>query len=198
MKSLFLLVLALVLVGCGKNGKDGLNGSQGIAGISIQGPIGQNGSNGHNSIISMVTATTAQCSTGGTVIVSATDNNNDGIVESTDSNIQTSIICNGQVGAVGQTGATGSSAPPTPFTPVNYITPCGPNSSPYKEVLLVLEDGNILADFSDTVSGYNTRLAFMPDGTYQDTDSSACVFTVSTNGHTRTVSWSGGNQSWTF
>ena len=96
----------------------------------------------------------------------------------------------------------GIDAEPYPYSPVGIVTPCGPSSSPFKEVLLILEDGSLLASFSDTQSGDNTRFALIPDGTYMDTDSSGCVFTISTKDNVRTVTWNndwhGGSQSWTI
>jgi hypothetical protein len=66
------------------------------------------------------------------------------------------------------------------------IAPCGQPSGVIKEVLLVLANGTILADFSDNVNGYNTRLAIIPPGTYMDTDGTGCVFQVHADG---TVTW---------
>jgi hypothetical protein len=153
------------------------------------GAAGANGANGHSAIINIADATTQQCPNGGSVILTATDANDNGIIDPGDSNIQSATICNG---TNGQNGCM------SPFTPVGFITPCGPNSSPWKELLIILHDGSLLASFSDNVSGYNTRLAFITDGTYQDTDPSACVFTISTSGLTRSISWSGGGQSWSI
>lgn len=79
---------------------------------------------------------------------------------------------------------------------VQQITPCGPNSSPWKEVLLQLAGGLLVGSFSDNSSGLNTRLSDLPDGSYVDTDNSGCNFSVFTSGSTRSVSWSSGSNSY--
>jgi hypothetical protein len=174
------LASLLLLTACGQNssfvaipGPKGKDGQQ-----------GQSGTNGHNAIVTLAAASQSQCLAGGTIIVTATDMNDNGILDSADTNQQSATICNGQS--------------PTQLTPVQAIKPCGANSSSYKEVLLLLSDGSILASFSETSSGKNTRLTLLPDGTYQNTDSSNCIFTVATSGNQRSISWSGGGMNWTI
>lgn len=65
------------------------------------------------------------------------------------------------------------------------IDPCGDTVGKYDEVLLRLSDGSIIASFSDSASGQNTRFALIPNGSYQTTDGTSCRFSVS-NG---VVSW---------
>lgn len=79
---------------------------------------------------------------------------------------------------------------------VQQITPCGPNSSPWKEVLLQLAGGSLIGTFSDNASGLNTRLSDIPDGSYIDTDNSGCNFSVSTSGSNRSISWNTGSNSY--
>lgn len=183
--------------------KDGVDGKDGVTGVA-----GSNGSNGHSVVFSTLLSSPVQCTNGGSVILMALDTNDNNVFDNSDSNIQSTIICNGTKGdqgiagqngndgAQGVSGNNGHDAPPTQFTTVQVLEPCGHNSSPYKEVLLRLTDGSILASFSELASGYNTRLTLLSDGTFSDTDSSGCVFTVSTSGHTRTISWSGYSESW--
>lgn len=155
----------------GVNGKDGQDGEKGDTGV--KGDTGETGSQG---------ATGATGSTGSTGPAGP----------------QGIPGAQGSPGPTGSPGPQGSPAPASSFTPVKVVTPCGPNSSTYKEVLLVLADGSILASFSENANGKNTRLALIPDGSYVDTDSSACSFTVTTVGHTRYITWSGGGDSWSI
>lgn len=170
MKSLIIASLIL-LAACargpqGASGSNGANGTDGVPGA--QGPAGQTGATGPQGEQGEAGANGAQGTQG----------------------------LQGEVGATGPQGTAGADSPPTPYTVVNVIQPCGAASSPYKEVLLLLENGDLLASFSETASGQNTRFAFLPDGSYVDTDASGCAFTVSTVGSTRSVSWTGGGLSW--
>jgi hypothetical protein len=102
------------------------------------------------------------------------------------------IVCGGTESLV-----TNGTSPTAAYNIVRAIEPCGHNSSPYKEVLLLLASGDILASFSDTQSGYNTRLAFIPNGnSYLDTDSSGCAFSIGGTGSSRVVSWRAGSNSY--
>lgn len=99
----------------------------------------------------------------------------------------------GPVGAPGATGSPGISPSLPASTPMSIIMPCGPNSSPYKEVILCLYDGTLLASFSQDVGGSYTRLSMLPTGTYMDTDSSGCIFTVASSTLGLTTSWAAGS-----
>lgn len=108
---------------------------------------------------------------------------------------------NGTNGVNGTNGTNGTNAVLPQYMPVIAITPCGANSSSYKEVLLGLQGGSILSEFTGNASNAATvRNTLVPDGSYYDTDDSECNFSVSTtsNGN-RTVSWNGtaANQSGT-
>ena len=111
---------------------------------------------------------------------------------------------NGASGPQGIPGPSGSPGPqgspgPTPSlgpdTPMWLIAPCGQASSPYKEQLMCLNNGSLLSSFSDSTSGNETRFALIPVGTYEDTDDSGCVFTVSlaSDGVSTIVSWNAGS-----
>lgn len=162
-------------------GPQGVSGAQGIPGAQ-----GSPGPSGYSIVAEIISASLIQCPNGGNILLIGTDINNSGVFALNDTNIQSTVICNGQ------------NAFTSPYSIVSLITPCGPNSSAYKENLLLLSDGSVLADFSDSASGLNTRLSLIPDGAYIDTDDSYCQFTLSTVGSTRTISWQGGSQSWTM
>lgn len=199
-------VLAILIAGCGGGPSDvplSSNGTTTIVGPA--GPAGANGSNGVNGLNSLIItmpALSTQCTNGGTVILTGLDKNSDGSL-ATNEITGSATICNGAQGATGATGATGAqgvqgaSGPVSQFSPISPIEPCGANSSPYKEVLLCLYDGNVLSSFSDSLEGDNTRFAFLPTGTFQDTDDSACVFTsvVDSKGDT-TISWNAGHNAY--
>lgn len=162
------------------------------------GSNGSSGTNGTNAGIAFLEADS--CAADGTVVVAYLDNDADGALTGADTVTGTATICNGQGGTNGQDGA---DAPPTGLTPVLAIYPCGLDSSPYKEALLGLADHSLLGSFSGNGSALNTRLSFLPDGDYQDTDESRCEFTVSTPEEgQRQVSWraqygfSAGSQTW--
>lgn len=106
----------------------------------------------------------------------------------------------GKDGTNGADGQDGSNATLGPDTPIEAISPCGANSSPYKEVLLCLNNGNILASFSDSASGQNTRFAIIPVGHYNDTDSSGCQFEVELSEDLKShiVLWNAGSNQYSL
>ena len=60
-----------------------------------------------------------------------------------------------------------------------------------------LQGGRVPGNFSESASGTNTRFAFIPNGSYVDTDESGCNFTVTGDGSTTsTISWSAGSNSY--
>lgn len=65
---------------------------------------------------------------------------------------------------------------------VAIIDPCGDSAGIHDEVLLRLQDNSILASFSDSASGSNTRFSLIDAGSYVTTDGSNCHFTVSASG----------------
>lgn len=147
---------------------------------STQGATGSQGSNGHTSLISAQSASVSLCVNGGTIYNSGVDLNDNGILDGSEVT-QNSIVCNGQ------------NAPVSQFTPSIPITPCGANSSNFKEVLLGLTGGGVLSEFTGNASNAaSVRNSLLPDGNYSDTDDSACNFTVATasNGD-RTITWNG-------
>jgi len=111
------------------------------------------------------------------------------------------IGCGRRQGPPGQNGLDGAAgkdgvSPSIEYSIVDVVDPCGDAPGKYDELLLVLGNGTLVASFSDSSSGLNTRLVEIPDGTYNTTDNTGCTFTVSTAGSTRHVTWSGGGKSW--
>lgn len=88
----------------------------------------------------------------------------------------------GQVGAKGDAGAPGADAALSAYSIVNVIDVCGDAPGIIDEVLLVLANGQVLVSFSENANGKNTRFSILPPGTYQTTDGSACVFTLTADG----------------
>lgn len=61
---------------------------------------------------------------------------------------------------------------------VQVIDVCGDNASRVDEVLLKMSDNSILASFSDSASGANTRFSILAPGNYVTSDGTNCAFTV--------------------
>lgn len=166
----------------GANGQDGANGTNGADGVSM--------------VFESIAASSGQCANGGNVLLIALDSDRSGSLSLSDDHYQSIVMCHGLNGAHGtdgtdgQDGADGVNASLGRFTPVDVIVACG-NTSAYKEVLLILYSGDVLASFSNNTQGDMTRLAFLPDGTYMNTDSSGCIFSLATSsdGTQRSVSW---------
>ncbi len=174
----------------GATGETGATGSNGADGAN--GTNGANGANGHSVVLQTTPASPAQCANGGSILLAAVDSDDSGDLSVADTQMQSVFVCNGLA------GQNGAPAPISPFSTVDMIMACG-NNSPYKEVLLVLQSGDVLASFSNNMAGDMTRLALLPDGTFQNSDGSGCVFSLSTSGNQRTVSWDNQVQkTWTL
>lgn len=193
----------------GFDGSVGLTGQTGAVGQSgASGSQGVAGQDGKTSLITEIAAGIDVCPTGGFIFSMGVDSNSDETLQ-TEETTQVAVLCNGPQGdtgaqgiagpqgSVGLTGASGT-AGGTPFTPVSLITPCGANSSPWKEVIMCLNNGQLLKDYSRTSNSTTSRLALVPVGSFTDSDSSGCVFTVSIepDGLSRKVSWSAGHNSY--
>lgn len=169
----------------------------GVDGQSIVGPAGQNGKDGIGLVSTTVSANQQQCpGSTGTIIIIAQDTLVTGVYSTQDAGQQMTVVCNGIQGQQGVAGQNGVS-PSQPLAPISTIATCGSASSPYKEILLCLSNGQLLADFSDNASGANTRLTFIPTGSYQNTDNSGCNFNViqDLQGNTM-VSWGAGSNTY--
>lgn len=185
MKSINLTLLGLLALGaCGGNSLETapVSESQGLQGIK-----GERGARGYAAVISSSSfSTSVACIAGGINILTATDTNENGILDSEDSNILASTLCNGVNGVDGQNGQDGQDGQDAvlpPFAPVAILDPCGDHPSIFDEVLLKLANGQVLASFSDNVSGLNTRFSLIGPGTYRTTDGSSCLFTIDSNGN---------------
>lgn len=193
LNNLILLAAMTLAASCGRrNGKDGLDGGNGASGakgdIGNVGLPGLPGANGHNTVLSMVSfsGVSGSCTNGGVTILSGLDANDSGSLDSGDSSLLSSTVCNGTNGANGSNGsngADGADAPINNFTPVAIIDPCGDAPGIYDEVMLRLYNGQLLASFSDNINGYNTRFSILGAGSYQTTDGSNCHFTVDALGN---------------
>ena len=65
---------------------------------------------------------------------------------------------------------------------VSIVDPCGNHPTKIDEVFLKLSTGHIVASFSDTAAGLNTRFSLLTDGSFSTTDGTGCSFTVSGGG----------------
>jgi hypothetical protein len=144
---------------------------------------GVGGADGHGVAFSLLSADASACPAGGTLVLMAEDVNDDGVYSALSPHQESMTLCNGMDGA---------DQPMPAYAPVEPIIPCG-NTVAYKEVLLLLANGQVLSSFSQDSSGTMTRLAFLPDGSYMDTDASGCAFSLTTASetHTRSISWLG-------
>lgn len=126
------------------------------------GPAGQNGADGAPGAdgssctsIPYINGAVVQCDDGSSVV----------ILNGTD----------GQDGQDGADGQDGQDAPPTPFVITELIRPCPLLPGTFREVLLRLGDGSLMAHFA---GGGNQFLTTIPPGNYQLTDGSGCDFSV--------------------
>lgn len=84
----------------------------------------------------------------------------------------------GEAGPQGLPGPPGQNATYTNFLPIAIIDPCGNTNGIYDEVLIQFMNGTLLASFSDSASGLNTRFSVLGPGDYVTTDGSNCHFHV--------------------
>lgn len=103
----------------------------------------------------------------------------------------------GDPGVGGLQGEPGVDAPASSYAIVGVVDPCGPQSF-YDEVFMRLTNGKLIALFTDNVHGDNPRLSQIGDGSFMTTDGTNCYFTISTSSGIRTISWTGGSESWTM
>jgi hypothetical protein len=160
-------------------------------GVGATGAAGPAGSDGFNMVFETAPAASGACEVKGVTMVMALDTDRSGIVSVGDQSFSSVTLCDGRDGTDADLPA---------YTPVAPIYACG-DSVAYKEVLLRLNNGQVLASFSNTTSGDMTRLAFIPDGTFMNTDNSGCTFTLATSadGQMRSISWDGEVQeSWSM
>jgi hypothetical protein len=169
---------------------DGATGATGATGdAGAQGPQGVPGADGQPGVSCTVESVAADPSgpapNGGALITCGSTS---------------TLVLNGAPGEPGPQGEPGTPAPPTAYSVVALIDPCGDADGYYDEVFLRLANGVVLASFSDNASGDNTRLSVLIDGSFVTSDGTSCNFTMSTDNSTtpatRTITWSGGGESW--
>jgi hypothetical protein len=174
----------------GRTGTAGTTGQQGPTGPTgadgAAGPSGPTGPAGHAAVFAALDADPADCPTGGHILLSAADQDDDGTLTTADVPVLSTVVCNGATGPTGPTGADGAPAPVQPYSVTAVLDPCGDAPGRIDEVLLQLASGALLASFSDDVGGTNTRFALLGPGSYSTTDGSLCAFTVSPTG---VVTW---------
>ena len=136
------------------------------------GADGQTGPAAAGVVFSTV-AVAPSCPAGGTTILMANDTNHNGQLDLSDANLQTSVICN---------GAAGVDAQASPFQIQSIVNPCGDNPNLYDEVFMRLNNGMLIASFSDNANGANTRFSILAPGTYVTTDGDNCQFTIDSQG----------------
>ena len=170
MKLVLISLLAVGLYGCGPTfietdvvGKPGKNG--------VNGQDGKDGKDGASCEVSEILPGSTIAPNGGALISCPGS---------------TVVVYNGTNGVDGADGQDGQDASLPPTSIVAVIDPCGDAPGIYDEVLLKLQDGNILASFSQNQSGLNTRFSLLSPGSYQTTDGTSCVFTVNSD---MSVTW---------
>lgn len=128
------------------------------------GEDGEDGQDGVSVVYSIIPGT--PCST----ILMAYDINQNSLVD-IDEMPSTLTVCNG------------ADAPVSDFTVTEVLDPCGPQGS-YDEVLLRMQNGQVIASFSQTAAGLNTRFTILlPNTPYQTTDGTGCNFQVDEDGN---------------
>lgn len=176
------------------------NGLQGVAGTNgsngTNGSDGANGSFGHNSLITVLHSAPS-CVNGGITLLAGIDVNDSNSLDGIEVASSTEV-CNGQNGINGVNGTNGSNgtngvngtngtngtnAAPTAFTPVSIVDPCGDTPGIYDEIFIRLQNGMLIASFSDNANGQNTRFSIITAGSYITTDGSACYFSVDGSGN---------------
>lgn len=93
------------------------------------------------------------------------------------------FVSSGINGSDGTNGANGQDATPSITDIVAILNPCGDAPGVYDEVFLKLRNGVVVASFSDSASGSNTRFAIVPTNTtHTTTDGDNCQFQIDNNG----------------
>lgn len=168
-----LIVLCLLMSACAPARYESMGYSE-----QVQGPAGKdgtsgiNGQDGYSVVFSSVAATT--CTNGGSVLLMAKDSNRNGVLDTSDTNLQATTICN---------GVNGTTPPVPPMSIVAVLDPCGDKAGVFDEVLLKMQNNTIVSSFSDNVSGLNTRFSILGAGSYKTTDGSNCFFSVDALGN---------------
>lgn len=148
------------------NGSDGQPGTPGVR-----------GADGHNALVGIVRQADgggAGCAWGGITLLSGTDLNDNGVLANAEVG-SSAEVCNGQ------NGVNGADAPISSYSPVGLVDPCGTNPNIFNEVFIRLNNGQMVASFSDNASGANTRFSILKPGNFVTTDGDGCTFSVDSN-----------------
>jgi hypothetical protein len=124
-------------------------------------------------VFDMIPSEVSNCSNGGATYLIGYDSNSNNVLDTGDTNITSSTICN---------GTNGQDVAPSPFSPTSVLDPCGDAPGKLDEVLLKLHNGMVLASVSDNTNGKNTRFSIISAGTYKTTDGDNCTFTLDSYG----------------
>jgi len=138
----------------------------------VEGPQGEAGFDGHDALIEVLPLAVS-CVAGGYSLLTATDSNSNGLIDSTDKNYSLVDVCNGVAGSNGAVGPSGI---------LVIVDPCSDFPGVHDEVLIRLADDRLLASFSNNFNGDYTRFSILLAGNnFQTTDGSGCFFSVDVN-----------------
>lgn len=170
-KKLLALALLTLTIGCAERANFAFECEACIV-EGPQGVAGESGFDGHDALIEVLPLAVS-CPAGGYSLLTATDSNSNGLIDSTDKNYSLVDVCNGVSGNDGAVGPSGILA---------IIDPCSDFPGVHDEVLIRLSDGRLLASFSNNVNGDYTRFSILQSGVgYKSTDGSNCFFSVDAN-----------------
>ncbi len=173
MKTVLFLIAALTMVACARGGIDGRPGQDG------------------HSVVSEVVQSAPTCEADGKTVLFGTDQNDNGVLDSADSNVKMITVCNGvkgETGSQGETGATGAQGNAgTNATPVELIKLCpnvvGSYNGNYPEYAFQIANA-LYGVYS--AGGVSSLAQFYP-GLYTTTAPGVdCSFTVGADGVTLT------------
>lgn len=100
-------------------------------GCSNSGPSGPSGINGYSVVSATVLSTT--CPNGGVVLLTALDTNNNGVLDSSDTNIQSQVICAQDLAANPNTETDVDGSPVPKIDNDHYKDICKRNNNKLKE-----------------------------------------------------------------
>lgn len=151
--SVFTVIMALALVGCGR-GPQGDRGPTGFGYVGPQGPAGQNGQDGTGCSVSTINPGGSLPNGGALITCGATQ----------------TIISNGS------DGLPGAAAPAS-----EVLNPCGVQGT--HDEVLIRSGSLVIASFSDSAAGANTRFSVLqPNTQYVTTDGTNCHFSIAADG----------------
>ena len=179
-KKLLALALLTLTIGCAERANFAFECDDCVV-EGAQGAPGEAGFDGHDALIEVLPLAVS-CSAGGYSLLTATDSNSNGLIDSTDKNYSLVDVCNGLNGSNGANGNDGQNGTNGTNGILAIVDPCGDKAGVHDEVLIRLSDGRLLASFSNNVNGDYTRFSILQAGNgYMSTDGSNCFFSVDAN-----------------